>query len=496
MITPDLPRSFAAGAPCLRRDEPCPGLVWSRRPVFIERLHIRNLKLLRDFTLDFTTTDGKPRLWTVIIGPNGTAKTSILQAIALAAAGSLQANGLAKPVVGHLVDRRGGGRKSMEIVVDFRFSERGSRGVLHPLLGRDLKSSERLRSTVTLKSKQSTLLGASEYYDGEIPLALAKTSRLSPLDDARANNRPLWFVAGYGVGRFLPEPQSRPPLVQPSIERLEPLFRNTTGLTSLGFLDHLPREKRRAFAKVLRDTLIGVDELVPALTGIELAGRGGVSESGSLIDRERFQLKIGRQSYKLPAVALSHGYQSVLAWIADLIGHVMWEASDAIEAADIEGLVLIDEIDLYLHPQWQAGLIAALRRTFPKVQFIATTHSPVVLSSLRPDEIAVLGQNSETGDVERWIPDPRTGEFLPTKEVGTPVAAPDPRAMSGTDVYRTWFGLDRLTLNPHGQMLREYLLLATDPHRSNDEDKAMRSLAAKLVRVGIEARKPVAREGQ
>jgi hypothetical protein len=280
--------------------------------------------------------------------------------------------------------------------------------------------------------------------------------------------------------------------VQPSIERLEPLFRNTTGLTSLGFLDHLPEQKAREFTKVLRDTLTGVDDLVPALKDIELAGRGGVIQSGSLIERERFQLEIGQHSYKLPAVALSHGYQS----IADLIGHVMWEASDAIVADDIGGLVLIDEIDLYLHPQWQAGLIPALRRTFPKVQFIATTHSPVVLSSLQPDEIVVLGQNPHTGDVERYIPDAETGEFLPASDVDEPAPAPDPRAMSGTDVYRTWFGLDRLTLNPQGQLLRDYLLLATDPHRTQDEETELRSLQGRLVQAGINPRDPIAREAQ
>lgn len=73
--------------------------------MYIEHLHIQNLKLLRDFELDFVDADGEPRMWTVIIGPNGTGKTSILQAIALTAAGSLQVNGLAKPVIGHLVDR-------------------------------------------------------------------------------------------------------------------------------------------------------------------------------------------------------------------------------------------------------------------------------------------------------------------------------------------------------------------------------------------------------
>jgi hypothetical protein len=98
----------------------------------------------------------------VIIGPNGTAKTTVLQAIALAAAGSLQANGLAKPVVGHLADRRGG-RKTTEIDVDFRFSTRGSDARFHPLLGRSLAKNERLRSTVTLEHKQSTLLGTSAY---------------------------------------------------------------------------------------------------------------------------------------------------------------------------------------------------------------------------------------------------------------------------------------------------------------------------------------------
>ncbi len=458
--------------------------------MLIERLHVRNLKLLRDFRLDFNLADGAPRPWTVIIGPNGTAKTSILQAIALAAVGSLQANGLAKPIIGHLLDRRGGGRKSMEIEVIFRFSDAGSVARLHPLLGRSLANDERLRSTVTLKPKQSTLLGSSDYIGPDGPLSRKSGKALDPLDDARASSRPRWFVAGYGVGRFLPEPQSRPPLVQPAIDRLEPLFRNTTGLTSLGFLDHLPTDKARGFAKILRDTLIGVDELVPAIKGIELAGRGGVSRSGSLIDRERFVLKIGQNNYKLPAVALSHGYQSTLAWIADLIGHVMWEADGPIKAAEIEGLVLIDEIDLYLHPQWQAGLIPALRRTFPRVQFVVTTHSPVVLAALQPDEIVVLGQNPETGDVERWVPNPKTGEFAPPSMVERPGLAPDPRAASGTDVYRTWFGLDRLTLNPHGQLLRDYLLLASDPERTDEDERELAALCDELERVGIRPRAP------
>jgi hypothetical protein len=474
--------------------------------VYLDSLHIRHLKLLRDFRLDFTGIDGQPRMWTVIIGRNGTAKTSILQAIALTAAGSRQVNGLAKPVIGHLVDRRA--RRPMEIESIFRFTPMSAvREQLHPVLGRAPDDDVRLKSSLSLRPKQSTLAGGSAYmrkgvesehgalYRIENGGNVRRTTFVDPLDDARADNRALWFVAGYGVGRFLPAPQSRPPLVQPSIERLEPLFRNTTALTSLGFLDHLPKAKARRFTKALRDTLIDVDELVPDLVGIELKGQGGVTQSNTLVDKDRFALKVGRHTHKFPAVALSHGYQSTLAWIADLIGHVMWEAKDTIEAHDIEGLVLIDEIDLYLHPTWQAGLIPALRRTFPKVQFIATTHSPVVLSSLTPEEIVVVDQHPETGDVERFTHDPETGQLVPESEVEVVTRAPDPRAMTGTDVYRTWFGLDRLTLNPDGERLRRYLQLATDPFRTDEEHAELRKLTRELKRDEIALpRAPVARE--
>ena len=458
--------------------------------VYIDRLHVQRLKLLRDFRLDFTGTDGQPRMWTVIIGRNGTAKTSILQAIALAAAGSRQVSVLAQNVVAHLVDRRPRRPQPMQIDALFRFTPRSAADArVHPMLGRAPGKHVRLHSKLSLQPKQSTLAGRSYYCtaaEPDVSLARNGDSLFDPLDDARADNRALWFVAGYGVGRFLPDPQSQPPLVQPSIERLVPLFRNTTALTSLRFLDHLPQTKARKFTKALRDTLIHVDDLVPDLLGIELKGKGGVTKSGTLIDKDRFELLVGQERHKFPAVALSHGYQSTLAWIADLIGHVMWEADDTIDAADIEGLVLIDEIDLYLHPTWQAGLIPALRRTFPKVQFVATTHSPVVLSALAPEEIVLVDQHPETGNVERFLIDPETGEFVASSERDNPEPAPDPRAMTGTDVYRTWFGLDRLTLNPHGDLLRSYLQLATDPYRSDAEQAEVLELARELRGYGVE----------
>lgn len=58
-----------------------------------------------------------------------------------------------------------------------------------------------------------------------------------------------------------------------------------------------------------------------------------------------------------------------------------------------EGIVLIDEIDLHLHPQWQRKLLPALTHTFPNIQFIVTTHSPQVLSHLSRESVFLLEDN-------------------------------------------------------------------------------------------------------
>ena len=61
------------------------------------------------------------------------------------------------------------------------------------------------------------------------------------------------------------------------------------------------------------------------------------------------------------------------------------------------GIVLIDEIDLHLHPQWQSEIAGALTRTFPNIQFIITTHSPHVINSLPTQSLRLI---TDDGKVE------------------------------------------------------------------------------------------------
>lgn len=89
---------------------------------------------------------------------------------------------------------------------------------------------------------------------------------------------------------------------------------------------------------------------------------------------------------------LSDGFRSVIGMVADLAYRMVRLNSFLGEKAVLEtpGIVLIDEVDMHLHPLWQQTILVDLRKAFPKLQFIVTTHSPQVLSSVHAASIRVL----------------------------------------------------------------------------------------------------------
>lgn len=91
--------------------------------------------------------------------------------------------------------------------------------------------------------------------------------------------------------------------------------------------------------------------------------------------------------------SMSDGYRSTLSMVAD-IAYRMALLNPALLDAVLEtpGVVLIDEVDLHLHPLWQARILGDLRSIFPNVQFIVSTHAPMVISSVPSRNIRVLGE--------------------------------------------------------------------------------------------------------
>lgn len=93
--------------------------------------------------------------------------------------------------------------------------------------------------------------------------------------------------------------------------------------------------------------------------------------------------------------SMSDGYRGTLSLIAD-VAYRMATLNPAMGERVLEtpGAVLIDEVDLHLHPRWQARILENLVRIFPNVQFIVTTHSPIVVASVPKHNIRVLGADS------------------------------------------------------------------------------------------------------
>lgn len=89
---------------------------------------------------------------------------------------------------------------------------------------------------------------------------------------------------------------------------------------------------------------------------------------------------------------LSDGQRTMATLVGDLARRAItlnpWMGAEVLQQT--HGVVLIDELDLHLHPQWQRRLVDDLRRTFPRLQFICTTHSPFLIQSVRPGELIKL----------------------------------------------------------------------------------------------------------
>ncbi|GAB4181526.1 MAG: AAA family ATPase [Coleofasciculaceae cyanobacterium] len=118
------------------------------------------------------------------------------------------------------------------------------------------------------------------------------------------------------------------------------------------------------------------------------------------VRRSPLRMTINKQSQELIVNQLSDGEKCLLAMVGDLARRLAIANPDLPDPLQGSGVVLIDEIELHLHPKWQREIIPALKRTFPNCQFIVTTHSPQVISEVKPESIYIL-EKTDDGIIAR-----------------------------------------------------------------------------------------------
>jgi hypothetical protein len=158
-------------------------------------------------------------------------------------------------------------------------------------------------------------------------------------------------------------------------------------------------------------TLIPLETWLPAMFSGPQRNRGRYTQIQHLINdllpaECRFTAKMEQSSYvfemrgsEVPFAALSDGYRAYIGWITDLLYHIMMGTASGSKLRDSRGIVLVDEIDLHLHPEWQRTVVPTLAKALPNLQFVITSHSPIVAGTLQSDNIFVTVPDQQGASV-------------------------------------------------------------------------------------------------
>jgi predicted ATP-binding protein involved in virulence len=119
--------------------------------------------------------------------------------------------------------------------------------------------------------------------------------------------------------------------------------------------------------------------------------------------KPKLRMVVSKQGEEVTIQQLSDGEKCFMALIGDLARRLAIANPNLENPLEGTGAVLIDEIDLHLHPKWQQVVVQRLRQTFPNIQFFISTHSPFVLTETKPEQLFCLKQENGEMKVETGL---------------------------------------------------------------------------------------------
>lgn len=335
--------------------------------MYINSIQLRNFRSFRKAEAAFVHPDQDfkalgvpaPRLKNVnlLLGNNGFGKTTLLKAIALACLGP--AVGRAGIYPYRLVRHEPGPAASRtakpvapEAAIRARFTHHPQDRVPAGIM--TLESDTRVRREGDLETLEWV------HPDDKIwhPIFSSESDAL--------------FFVGYGAMRRVEQqerfdPGQRKARVFARAQRVQGLFEEAYSLVPLSsWLPAFQGQNKGRHSQVV--TLLN-----------RLIGKGHYRFTGEF---EAGEYIFERGGLRVPFPALSDGYRAFVGWAGDLLYHVCMTCPDGKRLVENRGIVMIDEIDLHLHPKWQMNVLPTLAAALPNIQFIVTSHSPLIVGSL------------------------------------------------------------------------------------------------------------------
>jgi len=331
--------------------------------MYIKRVVLENLRGFRQLDFDFERPDHGYAGWAVITGDNAAGKTAVLKAIALALVGTDTARALQPSLQGWV--RRGASEAVMAVEIVAGEADKFGQGrrYEHPFWS-ELKLS-------TVPGPEVTLSVVDKH----------KNKGKGPKHGPWAENPTGWYAVGYGPFRRLygASPDAQRMMVGPSrVARFATMFREdaTLGECEIWLKDlHVKKlEGREKEARTLDSVL--------RLLNDDFLRNGLRIEK---VDSEGLWLR-DASNIVLPLADMSEGYRAALALLVDMIRHMVGVYGPDGLVKEVQGhqivphngIVLIDEIDSHLHPEWQRQIGFWLKERFPNIQFVVTTHSAMI----------------------------------------------------------------------------------------------------------------------
>ena len=328
--------------------------------LYISRVRVRNIRCfqhielnLQNFNLDSSSTENSFP-WTMIVGDNATGKTTFLRCIAMGLCDEASAAGLLKESDEGMIRR------------DYRDG----------IIEIELFDPAIVGEIYTIKTK------IEQFTDGSTKFERVRQETYPDHDFP-------WdriFVCAYGAGRGTSG--TGDVAGYSPINATYNLFNYGEGLQNaeLTIRRLTDQQEKNNSYDALRDILDSGGEDVSSIalgdTGLAITGRWGKS---------------------MPLRDLADGFKSTFLWVSDFIGWSIDKRKSGSALFDVSGVVLVDELEQHLHPSWQQKIVSQLRKTFPHIQFITSTHSPLVASSISDKEddslwVLELNENGSIGE--------------------------------------------------------------------------------------------------
>ena len=356
--------------------------------MYIEEIELRDFCCFEQTKITFTykgkrssTTDSFLPNMNLILGENSTGKTALLRGLAMAVLGTVMQSGGMRPYM--LVRRSGnsfdqkdppeGKNASVQAKIQLHNQDAHISGVPKAAWG----------DTISGSTRGQTVIKRTYTTEEIVSTALINAPKWAPLKN---DFSPAFFMVGYGASRRNGAAETYDPnTIERSrswrYQRIAGSFEDSTTLIPIRLWWSTMRDQRRTSSAIAI-----LNSLAPSGIALSVEERSQGTE-----------VLFSLHGVPLPYQSLSDGFRTLIGFIADLLYHLAQVAPPKVDLTSLHGVVLIDELDLSLHPMWQRTIVGSLAAAFPNLQFFITTHSPILTGGLQYNNIVIAERDIETG---------------------------------------------------------------------------------------------------